>query len=161
VNQQALPEPGAGVVLDTNLLVLYLVGRVRPTAIATTKITSRYRDSDFYLLDELIRRYDAITSMTTTPHVLAETSNLGRKLPTYVHTQFFFAFSAAVRAMTEELVPAADIVESPLLTKLGVADVGLWKLANTHLVVTDDFPLAQRLETDSRRVLNFNHFRRP
>jgi len=43
--------------------------------------------------------------------------------------------------------------------KFGLTDAILMKLAEKHLIVTVDFPLAHRLETSGRDVANFNHLR--
>ena len=63
----------AGLLLDTNLLVLYLVGMVNPRRIEQHKRTRAYRLSDFLILADIV---EAARTLYTLPHVLAETSNL-------------------------------------------------------------------------------------
>jgi hypothetical protein len=62
-----------GLLVDTNLLVLFAVGTVNPNRIETFKRTSRYTKSDFDLLLRVLGKFN---KLYTVAHVLAEVSNL-------------------------------------------------------------------------------------
>ncbi len=62
--------------LDTNLLVLLIVGRASPAFVGAHKRTHSYRSEDLPLLEALLAKAARIV---TTPHVLGETSNLIRQ----------------------------------------------------------------------------------
>lgn len=62
-----------GVLVDTNLMVLLLVGRAHKRRIREHKRTSDYTVRDYDLLEQLIAEFQRIV---TTPHVLTEISNL-------------------------------------------------------------------------------------
>src|SRR5690349_21025753 len=62
-----------GLLMDANLLVLYLVGRTNKGRIPTFKRTQQYTIEDFELLDLLAASFQRLV---TTPHVLTEVSNL-------------------------------------------------------------------------------------
>jgi hypothetical protein len=64
---------GNGLLIDTNLLLLYLVGKTNPGRIANFKRTSRYTVEDFDLLGQIVEQF---RTLVTTPHVLTELSNL-------------------------------------------------------------------------------------
>jgi hypothetical protein len=59
--------------VDANLLILYTVGSVSPNRIASFKRTRRYEIRDFDLLTATLANFP---ELYTTPHVLAEVSNL-------------------------------------------------------------------------------------
>ena len=67
-----VPERG-GLLIDTNLVVLFAVGTVNRKRIEAFKRTRQYTEADF---DLLLRLLDRPGPVYTTPHILAEVSNL-------------------------------------------------------------------------------------
>ena len=65
-----------GVMLDTNLLLLYIFSHFSPDKIGTDRLQTYDRDSADLLLQYLAR----FERVLTTAHVLAETSNLARQM---------------------------------------------------------------------------------
>ena len=70
----ALPETSP-LLVDTNMLVLFAVGRVNRGRIETFKRTRKFASRDFDLLLRVLGRWRTGT-LYTVPHVLAEVSNL-------------------------------------------------------------------------------------
>ena len=70
-----LDAPGSsgssGLLIDTNLLVLYTVGTVNQSRIENFKRTSQYSEQDYGLLLRVIQK---ITPLYTVAHVMAEVS---------------------------------------------------------------------------------------
>ena len=62
-----------GLLVDTNLLVLFTVGTVNRDRIEIFKRTSRYTKPDFDLLLRVLAKFN---KLYTVAHVLAEVSNL-------------------------------------------------------------------------------------
>jgi hypothetical protein len=142
------------VILDTNILLVYLVGCVNPQLIKTfPKTNSRYCPDDFKILDDLLRNF---TKFTTTPNILTEVSNLGSHLNGAAKEQFFVFLSKFIQMTTERYVPSAEISQDRFFIEFGITDRGIFELAKTeYLVITDDFRLSARC-TNS---INFNHLR--
>ena len=67
------PPNAAGLLVDTNLLVLLVVGSVNRDRIETFKRTSKYTKADYDLLTRVLGAFQKIY---TVAHVLAEVSNL-------------------------------------------------------------------------------------
>lgn len=65
---------GSGLLVDTNLLLLYLVGTTNKKRILNFKRTQTYTIEDFDLLSRFMAEFK---TLITTPHVLTEVSNLG------------------------------------------------------------------------------------
>jgi predicted nucleic acid-binding protein len=65
------------VILDTNLLVLLMVGRTDRSYVEAHRRTQDYDAGDLDIVELLISAYDGIA---TTPHILTEASNLLRQI---------------------------------------------------------------------------------
>jgi rRNA-processing protein FCF1 len=143
--------------LDTNLLVLWLVGKVNPRMISEYKRTRAYDERAFRLL---IRVLAAAREIATTPHVLAETSNLidlGGKLQNKASHEF----ASLVRLTREVFVPGNDAVGHTTFDRLGLTDAAIHLAAKGEqaTVLTDDLDLYLSLEKNHIKALNFSHLR--
>ena len=67
-----------GAVVDTNLLLLFLIGSYRVDLIRRFKRTQRYFPDDFHLLRRFLSEFRQIV---VTPHILTEVTNLALQLP--------------------------------------------------------------------------------
>src|SRR3984957_10032491 len=63
----------SGLLVDTNLLVLFAVGSVNRNRIETFKRTRQYTRDDYDLLVRVLQEYEPLF---TVAHILAEVSNL-------------------------------------------------------------------------------------
>ena len=66
-----------GVLVDTNILLLFFVGSFERTLITRFKRTNQYRAEDYDLLCHFLSHFDR---MATTPHVLSEVNSLSHRL---------------------------------------------------------------------------------
>jgi hypothetical protein len=145
-----------GVLLDTNLLVLYLIGKVNPRRILNHKRTASYELNDFYLLDFLVGGF---RKLITTPHLLSQTSDLAaldgeeRQISRKV-------FKAMIQGMDERYDQSRSVVEDPFFSRLGLADAAIaMACRKSLLVLTDDLDLHRALTLRGADALNFNHIR--
>lgn len=147
-----------GVMVDTNLLLLYVVGVTDPRVIETFKRTNRYTVEDFVILVEYI---DKFSRRLTTPHILTEVSNFVGQLPDHLKPQGFDRLAAIAQVYLEEhYLPAVMVTNSLAFRVFGLTDVGIGEVAQgQYLVLTDDFPLTVHLQGRGVDVLNFNHLR--
>jgi len=81
-----------GVLVDANLLLLYLVGRWDYRLVPKFKRTDRYTVSDFILLTRFLAQFAKIL---TTPNVLTEVSNLCGNMREHVAATFLALFEGA------------------------------------------------------------------
>src|SRR4051794_6446818 len=82
-----------GALLDANLLLVYVVGRTNRSRLSQLAHIKQYRD-DYPLLERLVEFFPTVY---TTPNVLTEVSNLGKKLGTD-----FFGILRKVVAVLDE-----------------------------------------------------------
>lgn len=140
------------VLLDSNLLLLYLVGTFEVNRIPVFKRTSRYSVNDFDLLFRLVSQFPAIL---TTPHLLTEVSSLANALPTNSKRAWHEHFRAMVSRMIEVSESATEIMRSPSFPDYGLADAAAERAARGVLLLTEDFRLSGSLASNNLAVLNF------
>ncbi len=63
--QLILKHRGNGLLVDTNLLLLYIVGKTNPNRISNFKRTSRYTVEDFELLDGIMAQFKTLITTPT------------------------------------------------------------------------------------------------
>jgi hypothetical protein len=145
-----------GLLIDTNLLLLYVVGRTNKNRIPNFKRTQKYTIEDFELLTDLVGQFRVLI---TTPHVLTEVSNLAA-----LHGAELSAFRGLFKQTIEEMDEQYD--ESRLIAghssfeRLGLADAAISTLSRrSFLVLTDDLDLHAALSRAGVDAINFNHIR--
>lgn len=154
------PHKNKFVVIDTNLLLVYLVGCIDPQLINKFKKTnSRYCTEDFKILDDLISKFSK-NKFVTTPNILTEVSNLGGQLSDNAKKQFFAFLAKFIQKTTEKYIQSSEISKDNLFIKFGITGMGLLELARTkHLIITDDFRLSSFCIKQGFDSINFNHLR--
>jgi hypothetical protein len=146
-----------GVLVDTNLLILLLIGQTRPDLIGQYPHTKEYSLEDFRILSRLLERFRFVR---TTPHILTEVSNLSGKLHGEVLKAFRLHFSVSVTKFEERTCSIQRSVGNAYFTRLGFTDASICEIAgDDNLVLTADLPLANVLEHLGGHVINFNHIR--
>ena len=147
----------AGLLIYTNLLVLFIVGGVNLDGIKSFKRARQYSKSDYQLL---VRVLEGFAPLYTLAHVMAEVSNL---------TDLAGPERLQARRVMKE---TRSILREPEMASLRAAERrrtrGLdllmprsWRLAREHrcAVLTDDLDLYLALSRDGIVALNFTHLR--
>lgn len=151
---------GHGVVVDTNLLLLYLVGELESALIPNFKPLRSLGLGipEYHTLCRLLRHFP--NRLLTTPHILAEVSNHAEKLKGSHQRALFVSLAATFGCLDERHEGARLIATDESFTGYGLTDAAISRLSTQrYLVVTIDFPLAGHLEKRGVAVLNFNHLR--
>lgn len=142
---------GKGILLDTNILLLYLVGSIDPQNVSSFKRTSGFDENDFYILSNLVNLFER---NVTTPHILAEASN-------FLNAEKYGALAAFINHAGEKFVEGADIVAKSQFSYLGITDTAVLAIAKASvLVVTNDGPLLGSLTADGIDAINFDDVRK-
>lgn len=150
----------SGVLVDTNLLLVYFIGNYDYTTgyqvINESKYTKgTYRPEDFEILDTLLNRFDI---RITTPHILAEVSNLIKLLPAGADEFCMALLKNTIPSLQERTTPTLDLAAEAIFTTYGVADVSIVMAAKQPcLVLTDDFRLWGHMDSNGIDALNFHH----
>jgi hypothetical protein len=145
-----------GILIDTNLLLLYFIGKFDPSQIPKFKRTAKFTTDDFRTLVSVFKQFNKIV---TTPNILTEVSNLSNQLPDNLKRGFYSVFAGQVRIFDERHMPSINICAQDHFIKFGLTDSGIVESASGYLILTDDFKLANFLENRKFDVINFNHIR--
>ena len=145
------------VLIDTNLLVLLIVGATDKSLIDRHRRTKEFMTRDF---DELCGLLDDFDEFWITSHCLAETSNLlkhtnDRRVRGLLSTLATFCSQAR-----ESHLPKDQVLTDRNYPRLGVADTGfVQKSKRVNLSITVDVQLYEAISRLGRNVVNFNHVR--
>jgi PIN domain-containing protein len=147
----------AGILVDTNLLVLFVVGTVNRDRIETFKRTRRYTTSDYDLLVRVLAKSERLY---TVAHVLAEVSDL-TDLPGAEGLRARRVLKETISLLNEGEMSSTRAAEGRLYEDLGLVDAAIGEVARAHncSVLIDDLDLYLRLSYDSVSVFNFTHLR--
>lgn len=148
----------SGVFLDTNLLVLYLVGSYDADFVSKFKRTSMYTKQDFLWLKEYSEKFSKIV---VTPQVLAETWNLIEKINEKKFKEFVNSIMNTLYLMNEHYVEKDDILENDGFNYIGITDISVILAAKRMgcLVLTDDLRAYSYFVANEVESININHLR--
>jgi len=147
-----------GILVDTNILLLFFVGAYRRSLISSFKRTNdRFKPEDFDLLSGVLKSFARIV---TPPHILAEVNSLSSQIAEPDGEKFFRAFAQRITTLSKEYVRSDQAAVTDSFPRLGLTDTVILLLgARSYLVLTDDHKLAGFSESRSVDVINFNHLR--
>ena len=145
-----------GVLVDSNLLVLFLVGMVNKRRILEFKRTQSFTIEDFDLLARLIGWFGRLIA---TPHVLGQVSDLA-DLPGKERLQIRRLFKSVIERMEESYDLSRVLVSDPIFERLGLTDAAIATVCSRGvLVLTADLELQLAVQRQGADALNFNHVR--
>lgn len=148
---------GKGIIVDTNLLLLFVVGSHDSNRITSFKRTNKFGIDDYMLVKRFV---DCFKTVRTTPSILTEVSNHLNQLPDNLKAEFYSAFSNCINSLFEVYKESASLSKNDCFTKYGLADTSIITDAKSNYVVlTDDFPLSGYLNSAGVDAINFNHLR--
>jgi hypothetical protein len=145
-----------GVLIDTNLLLLLIVGLYDRRRIGSFKRTSTYSQRDFQRIGGFAKEFEVLW---TTPNIMTEVENLGRQLQSREWPGFARAVRGLFPKMREEYVHSSKAITSPAHSRLGLTDCATLCLGKPFLLISDDLMLyleAQRVGIDA---VNYTHIR--
>lgn len=144
-------------VLDSNLLVLWVVGSADLAYVRKHKRLGAFTEADFHLLLTVI---DQFRSVIVTPNTLSETWRLATQIAEPARTRIAQIFKRLVQQGDEQYRKSIQVVERGEFIRLGLTDsVLLTVCQEANALLTADLDLylsGARLGLD---VQNFNHLR--
>lgn len=137
-------------VLDTNLLLLLLIGSFKIDSLAKCKCTQKYNGEDYKLLLQIISFFEK--KIVITPHILAEFSNLSKidiKDPQIV--EYIAYVIEQLRGYQEQHAPLIELLnlDIALLARFGFPDIGIIETAKilNAFILTDDGNLSRHADS--------------
>ena len=146
-----------GLLIDSNLLILYFVGEFRRERIATHSRTKKFTIGDYFLVKAIV---ESFAKRVTTPNILTEVSNLAGDIPDGLRNDFFRLIREHFELLDETHCPSKSAAASTIFPRFGLTDTVITEVAaQGYLVLTADFPMANYLASIKADVINFNHHR--
>ena len=148
---------GRGLLLDTNIALLLVVGDHNPAMLSNFKRTAQFAPEDHATLRRIMRRFK---SVVTTPAILAEVNSLASQFGEPAKTDVLHTFSKTVKELSEEYIPSAITADDPEFARFGLTDTNIKLVASGRfLVLTDDYRFSGYLVASQIAAVNFNHIR--
>ena len=150
--------PPAGYLVDTNLLLLFVVGSEAPSLIAKHRRLETYSEDDFQALRRLL---DQAGEIHVTPNTLTETSNLLGQHGEPERSRLYHRLRTIIQDTREIVVPSAKASAHPAFDRLGLTDVVLLEAAAAETpLLTMDFQLyAAGLAKGENTAVSFAAYR--
>jgi hypothetical protein len=147
--------PANAVVLDANLLVLFMVGTASVSYIARHKRLRAYTARDYDLLVKLLA---SAPTVCVTPNTVTEASNLARQIDDPARTEISDVLRRFLGEAHEIYVASLRAADAAIFVRLGITDAGLLDSDFAdHVLVTADLDLYLEATRQGREAMNFNH----
>ena len=146
----------AGVYLDTNLLVLLVVGDTGTDLIMKHRRLRAFSVEDY---DRLVRMVGLVGSLLVTPNILTEASNLLAQHGDPERSRFFDTLRSHIEDSAETVVPSRAAARNSKFRALGLTDAALLEVVSPHTpLVTVDLDLyGAALAKGREAAFNFRH----
>lgn len=142
--------------VDANLLFLYLVGKYEPDFIYSVKSLSVYSREDFLKISNIINYYK---NVVITPQILAELTNMSEKdIHSVKLKEYMKVLIDDMKNFSEVYIPMATMLTNQiLLTELGFSDLSLIEAGKNDGcdILTADFELSLKGRANGCNTINF------
>jgi len=148
-----------GLLIDTNILLLYFIGSYDRNLITKFKATKdRFSIADFDILVEFISHFN---KLFTTPNILTEVNSLSNLMYNKVLSNYLVSLKRHISILEEKYADSKHVSQHKQFTSLGLTDTAIVLLGKKHkfLCLTDDHKLNLILTDLNIPVLNFNYIR--
>jgi len=146
------------VVVDTNLLLLLVVGSASRTYIARHKRLQGYTADDFELVGLIVAEFSELIVL---PHILAETSNLARQIEGSARTKIQAALKVLITTTPELPLPSSLGAQREEYGELGLTDALILHFCSMQrsginpTLVTSDHKVANRAHSLGYSVIDY------
>ena len=150
--------PLVGYLVDTNLLLLFIVGSESPDLISKHRRLESYSEEDYSTLHSLLNRAGGVF---VTPNTLTEASNLLGQHGEPERSRLFQRLRAIIQDTHEVVVSSVRASAHPAFDRLGLTDTVLLEAASADIpLLTLDFQLySAGLAKGDNMAVNFMEHR--
>lgn len=126
--------------IDTNSLLIFIVGLINPKLINTHKRTSIYEEQDFYDLASVI---NDTKSLVILPNVWTEVDNLLNNFNKGYKVKYVKQVTVPIKSTSEKFLESKIAIESSAFYDLGITDSLLLECSKKcELLITSDSMLS-------------------
>lgn len=147
----------ATVLIDANVLALWIVGQVSEAEVPRCRRTRHYSIEDYRMLSSYLNKFSHVIIL---PNIATEVSNLIGVLSDNYLKKARQILSLCLKAWDENYIKSAHASEQLEYCRLGLTDAAILIAATKNTeVLTDDFELYRSLSNRNIPVTNFTHLR--
>ena len=148
--------PAKRIIIDANLLVLLVVGRMGRQFIGRHRRLREYSVDDY---DRLLRVISGLDQVIVTPNILTETSNLLALHKNSERSRFLDMLRYVIEKSDEVTVASVDAARNRAFRRLGLTDAALLEIvsAETPLLTVDLDLFVAASAKDPKAAMNFRH----
>lgn len=147
----------ATVLIDANLLALWIVGQVSEAEVPHCRRTRHYSIEDYRMLASYLSQFSHVIII---PNIATEASNLIGTLSGNYLNKAREILSSCLKAWDENYIESSQACEQKEYCRLGLTDAAILLAATKNMeVLTDDFDLYNCLSHKKIPVTNFTHLR--
>ncbi len=145
--------------MDTNLLVLFIVGNIDPAKVGEHRRLRKYDLEDLRNLNNAVGEFQKHVSL---PNVLTEASNLIGEAGKEITKGAAAHLAKYCRFVQENYLPSFTAVNTAAFSKLGLTDAAIIELCKQNVtILTDDHALYGSLEKAGLSSINISHLKTP
>ena len=145
------------ILLDTNVLLLYLVGLSVPQHLSWKRL-AEFDVDDVKRLQHEARGHTHVGL----PNLLTEASNFLGSGKDEAFQGAAMLLGNYCQKLDESFLPSMGLAKHPLYTRLGLSDTAIYCLSDSEMkVVTVDFELSGLLTEKGVHVVNLRHYKTP
>ncbi len=146
-------------ILDTPVLLLYMVGIYDSDYISSFKRTHQYSKEDFVQVSNIV---DSAKELYLTPQILAELSNMSFEIPGGRLKKYLLNLIKNLSGCKEGYVKMQKLLTKPnLIIKVGFTDLSIIELSKKEkcTILTDDFRFNGIAVASGCKSYNFTQIR--
>jgi hypothetical protein len=132
LDELVLRYKNSGALVDTNILLLFFVGKHDASQIGKFKRTKVFTAEDFY---NVLRIFGFFARIVTTPNILTEVSNLSGHFGEPVRSEYFRSVAQSLEILEEKYIPSLDACADSYFVKCGLTDAVIAELSLTRSIL--------------------------
>ena len=140
------------ILIDTNALIILILGQINPKLIDTHKRTSIYEEQDYYDILSIINK---IEDLVVLPNVWTEVDNLLNGFNGNHKYLYIENITTVIKKSSEIFLNSIIAVESDSFYNLGLTDSLLLELAKEcELLITSDSSLSDQARAKGIKIFD-------
>ena len=140
------------IVIDTNALIILILGQIDPKLIDSHKRTSIYEERDYYDLLSVVVNFE---NLVVLPNVWTEIDNLLNGFTGNHKYYYIQSITSIIKKSSEKFISSINAVKSESFYSLGLTDSLLLELAKEcTLLITSDSSLSDQAKAKGIKVFD-------
>ncbi|HBL75208.1 MAG: hypothetical protein A2W90_06025 [Bacteroidetes bacterium GWF2_42_66] len=145
------------IVIDSNSLIVLLLGLINPSLINKHSKTSIYDEQDFYTLMEVIKD---IKTLVVLPNIWTEVDNLLNKFTGAYKTQYVQQIIQTIKESSEKYIESHTVENNYAFYDLGLTDTLILEIAKEcEMLITSDSQLSDYARANGVTVFDLKEFK--